>query len=101
VNLGKDLTILSKWGRVVVIGSRGNVEITPREIMGRDADVRGMTLMNASEEELLMIHSALSAGLRNGTLRPIIGKVMKLSEAPRAHVAVMEESAHGKIILTP
>src|SRR5207253_7151690 len=42
VNLGKDLTILAKGGRVVVIGSRGRVEIDPRDTMQRDADIRGM-----------------------------------------------------------
>jgi NADPH:quinone reductase len=33
VNLGNDLTILAKGGRVVVIGSRGTVEIDPRKTM--------------------------------------------------------------------
>src|SRR6266487_2715573 len=41
VNLGKDLTILAKGGRVVIIGSRGRVEIDPRDTMQRDVDVRG------------------------------------------------------------
>src|SRR6185436_13374392 len=49
VNLAKDLTILAKNGRVVVIGNRGTIEINPRETMGRDADIRGMTLMNATD----------------------------------------------------
>src|SRR5678815_1797626 len=38
VNLGNDLTILAKGGRVVIIGSRGRVEINPRDTMQRDAD---------------------------------------------------------------
>ena len=41
-NLGKDLTVLAKKGRIVVIGSRGPVEINPRDAMTRDADIRGM-----------------------------------------------------------
>src|SRR5438045_7516136 len=44
VNLGRDLTILAKRGRVVIIGSRGRVEIDPRDAMQRDADVRGMAI---------------------------------------------------------
>src|SRR5213083_1042567 len=40
VNLGKDLPILAKGGRVVVIGSRGRVEIDPRDTMQRDVDLR-------------------------------------------------------------
>ena len=46
VNLAKDLTILAKGGRVAIIGSRGRVEIDPRDTMQRDADIRGMVLPN-------------------------------------------------------
>jgi len=101
VNLGKDLTVLAKHGRVIVIGSRGNVEITPRELMKRDADIRAMTLFNASSSELAGIHAALGAGLENGTLRPVVGREMRLTDAAKAHVAVLEPGAYGKIVLLP
>src|SRR5579859_8020831 len=42
INLGKDLPLLAKGGRVVVIGSRGPVQITPRDAMSRDAVILGM-----------------------------------------------------------
>jgi NADPH:quinone reductase len=100
VNLGKDLGVLAKQGRVVVIGSRGEVEIDPRDTMSRDADIRGMVLFNASPEELAAIHAGIFAGLENGTLRPVIGRELPLAEAPAAHRAVMEPGALGKIILT-
>jgi NADPH:quinone reductase len=101
VNLGKDLTVLAPAGRVVVIGSRGTVEIDPRAAMSRDASILGMSISNASERELASIHAALIAGLENGTLRPIVGKELKLAEAPQAHKAVMEPGAYGKIVLVP
>jgi NADPH2:quinone reductase len=101
VNLGKDLTILAKGGRVVVIGSRGRIEIDPRDTMQRDADIRGMVLPNASAAEMASIHAALIAGLENGSLHPVIGKELPLSEAPQAHRAVMEPGALGKIVLLP
>ena len=101
VNLGKDLIILAKNGRVAVIGSRGRVEIDPRDAMQRDGDIRGMALPNTPPEELASIHAALVAGLENGTLRPVIGKEFKLAEAPQAHRAVMESGALGKIVLVP
>jgi len=100
-NLGKDLTVLAKYGRVIVIGSRGPVEITPRETMGRDADIRGMTLMNASEADLRGIHEAIVAGLENKSLRPIIGKEFKLADVAKAHEAVMEAGSYGKIVVVP
>jgi NADPH2:quinone reductase len=101
VNLGKDTGILAQNGRVVVIGSRGTVEIDPRDAMRRDAAILGMVLMNASESDLRRIHAALGAGLATGVLRPVIGKEFPLSEAPRAHHEIMESMAYGKIVLVP
>ena len=99
-NLGKDLTVLAKKGRVVVIGSRGPVEINPRDAMAREADIRGLTLFATSEAEALQMHAALIAGLENGTLRPVIAQKIPLSEAARAHVEIMKHSgALGKIVL--
>jgi NADPH2:quinone reductase len=101
VNLGKDLTVLAPGGRVVVIGSRGSVEINPRDAMGRDGAILAMSLWNASPQDLASIHAALVAGLENETLRPIIRHEIPLSEAPRAHEVVMESGAYGKIVLVP
>ena len=100
-NLGRDLTILAKGGRVVIIGSRGPVEINPRDTMQREADIRGMILPNTPPAEMASIHAALVAGLENGTLRPVIGKEFPLTEAAQAHRAVMESGALGKIVLVP
>jgi len=99
INLDKDLSVLAPRGRVVVIGNRGRVEIDPRQTMGRDAAILGMTLFNASHAELVSIHAALIAGLANGSLNPVVGREMPLSEAARAHEAVMEPGALGKIVL--
>ncbi len=101
VNLAKDLSILTKGGRVVVIGSRGKIEIDPRMTMHRDGIIQGMSSMNASEQDLACIHAALVAGLENGTLRPVVGQEMPLADASRAHKAVMEPGAYGKIVLIP
>jgi NADPH2:quinone reductase len=83
----------------VIIGSRGPVEINPRDTMQRDADVRGMILPNTPPAQMASIHAALVAGLENGTLRPVIGKEFPLAEAAEAHKAVMESGAIGKIVL--
>ena len=101
VNLDKDLTVLAKFGRVVVIGCRGTVEINPRATMGKDAAILGMLLWNATPVEMDSIHAALHAGLANGTLRPVVGKELPLREASKAHVDVMAPGAHGKIVLVP
>ena len=101
VNLAKDLAVLAKRGRVIVVGNRGTIEINPRETMSRDADVRGMTLMNATDDDLRGIHAAIVAGLENATLRPVVGKRLPLADAAKAHAAVLEPGSYGKIVLVP
>ncbi len=101
VNLGRDLQILAPGGRVVVIGSRGTVEIDPREAMGRNAAILGMVLFNATESEQRTLHAALVAGLENGTLNPVVGRELPLAEAARGHEQVMASGSYGKIILVP
>jgi NADPH2:quinone reductase len=86
---------------VVVIGSRGPVEIDPREAMSREASILGMTLYNATDKELTSMHAAFGAGLANGTLRPVVSHELPLAEAAEAHHAVLEASTFGKIVLLP
>ena len=101
VNLDRDLSLLAKHGRVVVVGNRGRVEIDARQAMGRDAAILGMTLFNVSDAEFVEIHSGLIAGLANGTLNPIVGREFPLADARKAHEVVMEPGALGKIVLIP
>jgi NADPH2:quinone reductase len=101
VNLANDLKALGPGGRVVVIGSRGTIEIDPRDAMGRDASIVGMSLFNLPDADRAVVHAALVAGLENGTLRPVIGRELPLSAAPESHVAVMAPGAKGKIVLIP
>ena len=101
VNLDKDLGVLAKFGRIVVIGCRGTVEINPRAAMMRDAAILGMVLWNATPAELDGIHAVLFAGLANGTLRPVVGKEVPLKDAPKTHVDVLAPGAFGKIVLVP
>jgi NADPH2:quinone reductase len=101
INLGKDLTLLAKDGRVVVIGSRGPTQVDPRDAMARDAVVLGMMLWNGSREEIVSIHAALVAGLADGSLQPVINQELSLKDAPRAHELVMQSGACGKIVLIP
>ena len=100
-NLGKDLPLLARGGRVVVIGSRGPVEINPRDAMGRDATILSMVLFNAGEPDMARIHAALVAALESGAARPAVGQECPLADAPRAPEAIMKSGARGKIVLIP
>ncbi len=101
VNLGQELPVLGKGGRVVVIGSRGPVEINPRDLMTQDAEVLGMSLVNLNDDDRASIHSTIREGLEDGSLRPVVSRELPLSEAIEAHHAVIESSTHGKIVLVP
>ena len=100
-NLAQDLSMIAIRGRIVVIGSRGNIEINPRDAMSRDAMVLGMTLWNTPEADLAEIHAALVAALQSGVARPVIGKELPLAEAGRAHEQIMQPGSYGKIVLIP
>jgi len=101
VNLGQDLKLLAFKGRVVVIGSRGDATVTPRDLMTRRASILAFTLWGITEAEEKEIHAGLMAGLENGTLKPVVGKELPLAEAPRAHKEILEPGAYGKIVLVP
>lgn len=99
VNLVKDFDVLKMFGRIVIIGNRGSLDFNPRLTMGKEASIFGMALFNAPNEEMAEIHQAIFNGLNEGFLKPIVGKIFELKDAPEAHRAVIEEKAFGKIVL--
>ena len=99
VNLSHDTKLLANNGRIIVIGSRGEVTINPRELMGRRASIRGFTLWGITPTEEADIHAGIFAGLENGTLRPVVGKELPLADASRAHKEILEPGSAGKIVL--
>jgi NADPH2:quinone reductase len=101
VNLAHDTKLIAANGRIIVIGNRGEVTINPRELMGRRGSIRGFTLWAITAPEEADIHAGLSAGLGNGTLRPVVAKELPLAEAARAHQEIVGGGAAGKIVLIP
>jgi NADPH2:quinone reductase len=98
-NLDHDLAILAKYGRIVIIGNRGRVEIDPRRIMGKEAAVMGMVFWNLAGDDLALIHTEMGKGFADGTLTPVVSRELPLAEAAQAHRLVMEPGARGKIVL--
>jgi NADPH2:quinone reductase len=43
----------------------------------------------------------LTAGLANGSLKPVINQQLPLKDAPRAYELVTQPGANGKIVLVP
>ena len=99
VNLARDLTLLGRGGRVVVVGNRGSIEINPSDLMLRDADVRGVMVSNTPPAELAECHAAIARSLAEGRLRPVVGQMFPLGDAAEAHRTVLAAGHRGKIVL--
>jgi NADPH2:quinone reductase len=100
-NLGADFKALARCGRIVVVGSRGTVEVDPRDLMNAEGSVLAMRLPNARPDEVAAARAAVDAGLQSGVLRPVVGRELPLAEAARAHRLLMERPALGKLVLVP
>ncbi|KAH3710664.1 hypothetical protein DPMN_070154 [Dreissena polymorpha] len=92
VNLDTDMKIINKGGIIVVVGSRGNVEIAPRLLMFKESIVTGFALWNAPPEEIVEMHQVISEGLTKGWLVPSVQKEYKLEEAPLAHEEIINNT---------
>jgi NADPH:quinone reductase len=101
INLAHDLTLLARRGRIVVIGSRGRIEIEPRDAMIREAAVLGVFHFSADNGALEQAYRAVHAALESGVANPVVGQELPLAAAPQAHEVVLAPPAYGKIVLTP
>ena len=101
VNLGKDLKMIAFRGRIVIIGNRGTIDISPRDAMAKDAAILGMMLLNVTDDESRRIDAAIAVGLDSGAMRPVVGKELPLDKAAQAHDDVLAPGSLGKIVLIP
>jgi NADPH2:quinone reductase len=99
VNLVHDLEVVARYGRVVVVGSRGSLDFTPRLTMRKEATILGTALWNATPAESAGALAGVSAKLRSGTLRPVVGTELPLADAAEAHRRVLAPGARGKLVL--
>ena len=100
LNLEKDMSMMSRLGRILVVGTKGSIEINPFLIMGTEASVTGIMVFNATEKERKESHNAIYAGIKNKWLVPIIGKEFSLQNASDAHQDIIHgKGALGKMIL--
>ena len=97
-NLGKDLSLVAQRGRIVIVGSRGAIELDPRNIMVKDANVNGILLANMTREVFIENMYRLCSSLENG-LRVLVRRTLPLRDAARAHREVMSRGKMGKIVL--
>jgi NADPH2:quinone reductase len=100
VNLDQDLGLLAVKGRVVVVGSRGRIEIDPRQMMSKESTVLGTTLWVMTPDEYRETHAGLEGALASRALEPLVGRELPLARAAEAHRVILQDRAVGKIVLT-
>lgn len=99
VNLDHDLDLLAPGGTVVVVGSRGRIEIDPRRTMVKESIVTGMTFWGGGEPAIHRAFAGISALLARKAITPIVGSEVPIQHAARAHEEVMQDGSTGKIVL--
>lgn len=89
--------LATRWGgRVVTVGSTAGPQVTVdlRQIFFRQVEVRGSTMGSKGD-----LCEALGP-IAEGKIKPVIDRVMPLSQARVAHEALEARQAFGKIVLT-
>ncbi|XP_072525255.1 quinone oxidoreductase [Salminus brasiliensis] len=100
VNLSNDLKLLASGGRVMIVGSRGPIEIDPRDTMAKETSIIGMSMFSSSEEDKVQTAAALYAGMEAGWLKPVVGPEYTLDKVAQAHEDIINSpGASGKIVL--
>lgn len=99
VNLDRDLSLVSFGGRIVVIGSRGRVEVDPRATMAKEVVITGLNYWSGGEAGVMRALAAINAGLKDHALKPVVGKEFPLADTAKAHQAVMDSGAAGKVVV--
>lgn len=102
VNLSNDLKLLNRGGTVAVVGNRGNIEISPRDLMLKESSVIGV-LGAGTPRDQVENRAAIAAGLRSGVLKPRVGPSFALKDAAAAQIEVIEhkQGTTGKIVIKP
>jgi NADPH:quinone reductase len=100
-NLAVDMAALARGGRIVVVGLGSAGQLTvPASAGVLDTGVLFMNSANAGRAGTAQILAELAAMAATGKLRAVIGTVLPLAEARRAH-ELLEQHHFGKIVLVP
>ncbi|XP_046459159.1 quinone oxidoreductase-like isoform X2 [Daphnia pulex] len=102
INLDKDLTVVAPNARIVVVGNRGSVEISPRYLMAEEASIIGCALFRSTPEEWVETAAAVVSGLDVGFLSPFVDKEYPMENVQDSHADVLshEGGSRGKLVLT-
>ena len=98
VNLALDMEVIARYGRIVVVGSRGPIEINPRLLMGKDSEIRGLGIPNYTAQEYRQSFQVINELMTRGQLLPVVGHHFTLEEANSAHQVILDQKTRGKLV---
>ncbi|HVW39780.1 MAG TPA: NAD(P)H-quinone oxidoreductase [Amycolatopsis sp.] len=104
--LDRNVDALAADGRLTIIGMQGGVkaELNIGKLMAKRAFVAGTTLRARPVDDkgriVADVRERLWPLVEQGTVQPVIGQAVPLSEAADAHRALEEGGVFGKILLT-
>jgi NADPH:quinone reductase-like Zn-dependent oxidoreductase len=95
--LAQSMRAVARGGRIVIVGNTSGpkTEIDVRFIFGKQISIIGSTMGSLQDFQDVM------ALLWAGKLRPVVDRVMPLSEGKAAFEALERGEQFGKIVLTP
>lgn len=103
--VAEDLRACAPRARIVVVGltAGARAELDLRELLRRRIEIIGTVLRSRPLEEKIeaagLLARPLGAWLSSGVIRPVIERVLPLSEAAAAHALVASNAPFGKVLL--
>jgi NADPH:quinone reductase len=103
--IAQDLICAAPGARIVVVGTMAGVraDIDLTALMRKRLELRGTMLRSRPLEEKILAARALERHLAplfgNGTLRPVVDRVMPLAQAAEAHWLLQGNGTFGKVVL--
>jgi len=99
----KSVRCLRDFGRVIVYGAATGqpAQVDARLLYAKGASVHGLwlTYLSAKRELMNQAWKQLSAWIEQGHLRPVVGHVFPLEQAPNAYRLLLERKNYGKVVL--
>ncbi|KAK0394834.1 hypothetical protein QR680_000956 [Steinernema hermaphroditum] len=100
VNLSHDAALVAKYGKICVIGSRGEIQINPRTLMQKESSIIGVMLWHCTREDYDHMGKEISRLIKDGHIHPVVGKEFRLEELAAAHHEVINQTGTlGKIVV--
>ncbi|GMT28912.1 hypothetical protein PFISCL1PPCAC_20209 [Pristionchus fissidentatus] len=100
LNLSSDLNLLSPGGRIGIVGSRGDISISPRALMQKESSMYGVTLAGATMDEMYECSSMMLDMFTSTPYRPQWRQVYGIEELHKGHSDIIDPNmtALGKRI---